>query len=394
MTTSRPDQRLYDGSDPLYCPWTTKSGSYAYWVCRPWAQHFPGPKRVKLEGPTPEDRAAMARKLTRDVYQWSQNGTGLAPHTWSWLIYRYENDDVSPIQDVKANTRAGYVEAFAKIGRVIGDRPIGFLTYAEAKKMIRAMQANGRSDSYISRLFRHLRILVGYAVLLEAPGASKVRTMLGELKVKQPRPRSSVATAEQVAQIVEAADAKGLAAYATGLLIQWESALRGVDVFGHWLEAPGVGGIRRGKRLWQDGLTWSMVSDDCRSFAKVPSKTLNSLPEEMIFRLSDTTAQRLETLATRSKVGPVIVSERLGTPYTRDSRAAIWRALRADRGISDDVKMMDTRAGALTEAADAGASLVQLRDAAQHTTTDTTQRYLRSRNDNIHNVHELRRGGL
>lgn len=397
MANSNAPKALYDGSDPLFCPWTSRSKDRFYWRCRPWAKEFPGAHRAALPGHAEDgndlQRAAMARELTRAVYKWMNATPDVAPNTWAWLAHRYRTDDVSPIHDVKANTRAGYIEFIAKIEAVIGKQHIGFLTYVEARKMIRAMEGSGRSASYVSRIFRHIRILAGYGVALRAAGASDVRDMLGELRVKQGQPRTSVATPEHVLAIVEAADAQGLFAFGTGIMVQWETALRGVDVFGHWLDIPGTGGIRRGDKLWQDGLTWDMVSDDCRSFAKVVSKTRTALPETLHFQVGDETAARLRKLRGKVAFGPAIVSERNGLPYLGTSRAAVWRKLRCEAGVPDTVKMMDTRAGAITQAASAGATLIELRDAAQHRNSDTTQRYLRGRNESIARVHHLRESG-
>lgn len=391
MKTS--DPRLYDGSDPHYAPWTSASKGRVYWRCRPWAKEYPE-QRATLPGTVGDgrdlERAALARDMTMAVYKWHGATPDVAPNTWAWLAHRYRTDDVSPIHDVKPNTRAGYLEFIAKIEAVLGDRSIGFLTYVEARKMARAMDAAGRSASYIGRIFRHVRILAGYGVALQAPGAREVKEMLGELRVKQGPTRTTVAAPEQVLAIVEAADAAGLHAYATGIMLQWECALRGVDVFGHWLKVPGVGGIRRGDRLWQDGLTWEMIAPDCRSFRKVVSKTRDHLSETLEFHIGPETAGRLEQLSTR--VGPVIVSEQRGLPYELCSRSAIWRRLREQCGIPSEVKMMDTRAGAITQARDAGATLLELRDAAQHKDSTTTERYIRGRNTNIARVHHLRHG--
>jgi hypothetical protein len=181
-------------------------------------------------------------------------------------------------------------------------------------------------------------------------------------------------------------------AFALGVLLQWTFALRGVDVFGQWLERSGEGGIRRGRELWCDGLTWDMVAPDLSAFSKVISKTERSMPEPMRFSLEGLTEvqTRLRLIGNGKRIGPVICSERYGLPYTAESRSRAWARIRESLGLPS-IWLMDTRAGAITEGRQLGASVADLRDAAGHATTATTQRYMRGRAEAVEKVVHLRR---
>ena len=77
------------------------------------------------------------------------------------------------------------------------------------------------------------------------------------------------------------------------------------------------------------------------------------------------------------RVGPLIVDETAGRPYAGYAFAREWRTIARAAGIPDHVWNMDARAGAITEAEDAGADLDQIRSAAAHSQISTTKRYSR-----------------
>ncbi|NOX40530.1 MAG: hypothetical protein GXP05_08445 [Alphaproteobacteria bacterium] len=164
-------------------------------------------------------------------------------------------------------------------------------------------------------------------------------------------------------------------------MLQYELILRAVDVRGQWLKSyANEGGIIRGGTRWQDGLTWDMVRDDLTGFEKVVSKTARSAPEPRFFDLVNLPEiqERLAETPADKRVGPVILSmKRGGIPFTRQGWSQAWARYRKLAGIPEEIWMMDTRAGGVTEAKEMGADPWALRDAAQHANVDTTNRYAR-----------------
>jgi hypothetical protein len=75
--------------------------------------------------------------------------------------------------------------------------------------------------------------------------------------------------------------------------------------------------------------------------------------------------------------GPVIVNERTKVPWTDDEYRRQWRILATACGIPKTVKNMDSRAGGITEATEAGAELEHIKHAATHGDISMTQRYAR-----------------
>lgn len=401
---------LWDGSDPLYAPCISWNGSnpalrYPTWKCPArYVKAGYSIRRMKIDPPgTPEDehqttRAAQCRELTRQLETWWNNRDQprIDPNTWLYLIARYQTDEFSPIQEVKPNTRAGYIEQLDKLKRAIGKTKISDMTYEQIKRLQLGLKQKGRSVAYIHRFFNTLRRVARYGQALQIPEASAVASIMSDMRFQASPSRQIAPTREQVYRIIAAADAEGLAHYAVGIMIQYELALRAVDVRGQWLitdEQEG-GIIRNGKR-WADGLTWDMFDTDLTCFEKVISKTRKSMPEPYLFELTDLPEIRERLLAIRPEtpVGPVILStqgDRL--PYTTSGWSQAWARLRRAAGLPSDIWMMDLRAGAVTEAKELGADPYALRDAAQHSTINTTNRYSRARSAGANKVVQLRRG--
>lgn len=399
MTTY--DDRLWSDADPDYAPglmW--RSNGYPVWraprryVASGWAiKTVPLPKGSKGDG-LDRDRARICREQTREMVRWFENREAGRPEAYSigWIAAHYLHDEHSPFRQVKANTRADYRESCAYWQAAIGNLFPADLTHRKIREIEMAMKARGRSSAFIHRKFTMLRGLARYAKLEKVPGAADLSETLSDMRFQMAPKRTVAPTRAQVYAIAAAADAAGERGYATGVLIQFELILRGVDVFGQWLDADGTGGIARGKTRWQDGLTWDMVAPEAASITKVISKTAKSLPEPIEFSLAALPELRARILALappENRVGPLIVA-RGGLPYTRSGRAHAWARHRATAKVPKEVFMMDLRAGGVSEADSANAPREMLSQAAQHQNLETTARYVRGRSRAAASVIELR----
>ncbi len=397
---------LWDGSDPLYAPCTRRVKGLIYWQ-PPKKYRAAGYKigNVRLPGRADDgrdaERAAKARELTIDMLNWASGDIAprINPGTWGWLIARYKSDDVSPFRDLKPNSRDDYLFSLGRWEEAIGNAPIASTTLIELKSWQRGMQQKGRSASYIKRMFTMLRIVAGYGVALQAPGAREVKEILGEIRIKGPKARKVSPTPEQILAIVAAADTAGDTAFALGILLQWWLTLRAVDVRGQYLRmtaeeaaiAKAEGGITRGWFRWADGITWEMIDSDVTILTKTPSKTEDSAPDALEFDLTllPEVRARLRSIPAEQRVGPVIV-DRKGMPFNRYTWSDKFRQYRRAAGVPEDVWMMDTRAGAINHAKRAGASPILMQHAANHASLDTTNRYIREQNMSIAQVIKMR----
>ena len=135
---------------------------------------------------------------------------------------------------------------------------------------------------------------------------------------------------------------------ALGVTLQFECTLRQRDVIGEWIKD----GSEQGR--WQNGLTWSHIGAD----GILRKKTLKTgAPAE--HRLSDhpDLAVELDRVPLDRRVGPLVVDEKLGVPYTAERYRKWFRQIARAAGIPDTVWSMDARAGAITEGWRAARSL-------------------------------------
>lgn len=303
------------------------------------------------------------------------------PKTWCQLIARYMTDDISPYRDVKTNTRKSYDFQLNRWAEEIGSVALEDTDYAAIKGWQRKMEIDGRSHHYIKGMFTMLRIVAAYGVMLRAPGADSVRSILSAMRFSASAPRTVAPTQEQIEAIIAKADEAGDSMFALGLSLQWWLTLRAVDVRGQMLDGR-----------WQDGLTWTMVSSDLSTITKVPSKTERSNAEPMVWSLHSLPEirARLAAIPSDERVGPVI-KRAGGKTYDRFLWSDLFRRYRKQAGVPDEIKLMDTRAGAINHAKNAGATPIEMQHAANHADFSTTNRYVRGRNDAANKVIDLRR---
>lgn len=388
------DLSRLDG-DPAYAPGLSRAKGFCYWRPSPsLVKQGYSKQRYKLPGREGDGqdhaRAALCRQYTRDMLRWASGETKplVDVGTWGWLIGRYRSDEFSPFQEVKENTRDDYRFSLGRWEDAIGKTRITETDLPEIKRWQRAMQDNGRSVSYIKRMFTVLRIVAGYGKQLRADGARDVVDILSEMRIKTPKPRTIAPSEAQVLAVIAKADEAGDKAFALGIALQWWLTLRAVDVRGQYL---GKGSSAR----WADGLTWDMIDRDITTLTKTPSKTEQSLPDALVYDLTllpDVRA-RLQDIPLEQRVGPVI-RDRNGRPYNKRDWARIWRKHANAAGLPEELKMMDTRAGALSHARRLGVSGFDLRDQANHASIETTNRYIRGKNDTVNNVIALRTGTM
>jgi integrase len=391
---------LWDGSDPTYAPCTGASDGHVYWKApKKYRDAGYAMKSKRLVGKVGDGldlkRAAEARDLTRDMVRWYEEGEVKAkPGTWSGLIGRYKSDDISPLQEVQPNTRKSYLEHIAYWEPVLGDEPVEDFDFAEAKRIEKGMRDNGRSRSFIKKRFTMLRMIVGYGVAIKWAHAAAIRDVLSEVKTKTPKPRSASPTDAQITAIIAAADEAGDSSFALGVMFQWNLALRAMDVRGDFFDLrPGEerSGICRGQKRWVNGLTWDMFDRDVTTLTKTPSKTDESLPDQIVWDLTlvPTLRARLLDVPAEKRVGPVIVDQR-GMPYDRFMWGKLWRTHRKTAKVPDTIWMMDTRAGAINDAKRKGASKIEMQQQANHASGATTERYIRERSEGANNVLRIR----
>ncbi|CAA2138740.1 hypothetical protein [Methylobacterium bullatum] len=153
--------------------------------------------------------------------------------------------------------------------------------------------------------------------------------------------------------------------------------MRQKDVIGEWEPIPtgeAASGIVLNGRRWVNGLTWSDIATDL-VVRKATTKTGAFAAHDL--KLCPLVVALLDKVPGDRRVGPLILDETAGRPFAESAYGREWRIVAKAAGVPDHVWNMDARAGAITEAEDAGADLDHIRSAAAHAQTSTTQRYSR-----------------
>jgi hypothetical protein len=204
-------------------------------------------------------------------------------------------------------------------------------------------------------------------------------------------PRESVITFSQAEAFVAEALRRGELGMAMAQAIQFECFLRQGDVIGSWRNAPDdcdlqAGEIRFGDRVWR-GLTWEQLQ----------------LGSDLIIRTSKTGQPAVHSLEVCALVvmclktpgcpteGPV-AARKDGRPWEdRRSFGKMWRKIASDAGLPKGVWNLDSCAGAISEATEAGASDDDGARNAAHANKSTTRRiYKRLGHESSVRVHKSR----
>ncbi|NMN58020.1 hypothetical protein FHT36_001922 [Xanthobacter sp. SG618] len=381
-----------------------KKGRAAYWVARHdivKKGYRPETVRIHFNPQEPDhlqEIAARCRVLQQEMLTWAGEGRAAAetrPHDGSMasLIRLYQTDEASPYRDIKWNTRRTYDQIVRYIetsyGLValheIGIRDIRrWYDQAKAPKDPRSPETTRKAHGVVTMLRR----LFGYGVMAEVPECERLARIMAEARFKQPARRRERLDASHVTAFIASAIESGRLSLALGTAIQFETTLRQRDVIGEWLIDDGTaanGVVHKGRR-WSDGLTFENISGTV--IRKRTSKT-GKVVEHDLSDLPDTLAE-LDLIPVDRRTGPIVLNEETGLPYTKLNYIKWFRIIARKVGLPDEVWNMDARAGAVTEALDAGAQPNDVMNAAGHTQLSTTQGYDRTSLQKASRVAKLR----
>ena len=220
-----------------------------------------------------------------------------------------------------------------------------------------------------------VRRMIAYGVTLGYDDCFRADVILGKLRFPTPPARRSRLTFDQMNAIRVVAHAMGLGSIALATTLQFELSLRQKDVIGEWEPAPlSEGGIVHKGTRWANGLQWSEI-DLAMLLRKTHIKT--GAYVEFDLKLYPTLIEEIERVPRENRIGPMIISERTGEPYKHRTFTQTWRKVADKAGVPKTVWNMDARAGAISEAYDAGAFETDVMKHAGHKNRQTSARYNR-----------------
>lgn len=362
-----------------------------YWVaanCSRQAGAYPQ-KTVRLKDQTPEGdeaRAFQCQQLHMELQLWLAGKGGKQEFrkadfdgTVSSLIRFYREHPQSPYHKLKYNTQKIYDQHLDLLRDVVGKRRLSTLTGVDFLSWYDkfATDDDGQRTliSTAHKLMNMFRITVSWGVVVELGHASRIRDILSEMRFTKPPARKTFLTYDQAVAVIEKAHEMGMPSIALAQALQFEFMLRQKDVIGEYLprNTPADSEIRSSGRPWVNGLLWSHLGED-----GVLRKQTTKTGAEAVFEVARYPLAVQEIARWRGpKTGPMIIDERSGLPYRNERFSKRWREIATAAGVPKEVYNMDSRAGGVTEATDAGAPLEMVRHHATHRDARTTARYSR-----------------
>lgn len=416
--TSKKDP-LWDDSDPYFAPGRMrrkrKSGYRYLWL--PHKNDVKAgflPKSRELPDGESDDavrrRAALCRQYQRELVRWRQEGETARPHhtpgTWAAIIERYENDELSPFQRLQPSTQQNYSDYHRAIERRIGARPIAATTGEDLLRWHANFRKSAQKRGHAGWVqAKHcmgaIRRLAKYAVLTGHMEAASIETLFRSLQFRGGEARTVYPTWAQIEAFVREADAVGRGSIGTTILMMYELARRRSEIIGQYVKLrrgePATGIVWNGKR-WHPGILWSDIDSDWALHFR-ENKNRDKPARQFPLPKYPALYERLAGRPASARIGPLIISETSGRPYSVEQFRKEFDKIAAAAGWPDEIWSMDCRAGGATEIAEAVSEMgisdeVVLERLIEshtgHTTKNMTKRYARQTAQAIETVARLR----
>lgn len=359
------------------------------------------PSWVRLHCPdTPDGRAqlaALCKSLQSQMLSWSANEGKFQKAgydgTVASLARNYFSDEFSPYRKLKWTSQLHQDKHAKIILSTVGARQIGKLLGPDFLRWSANWSAPAAEDRP-PRLWRAkhcmdtVRRMVSYGVTLGYEDCFRADRILGKLRFSTPPARRSKMTFEQVQLVRETAHSEALGSIALATVLQFELSLRQKDVIGEWEPVSQTDGgiVHRGTR-WTNGLQWSDI-DAGMILRKTHIKT--GAYVEFDLNLYPAVLEEIGLVPREKRIGPVIISETTGEPYKHRTFTQTWRRIANKAGVPSGIWNMDARAGAISEAYDAGAGETDVMKHAGHKNRQTSARYNRGTIEQTSRVARLR----
>lgn len=375
-----------------------------YWVADPeLVKRGYTPKTQRLVGDprNPDDflqMAATCRRLHAEMLEWKAGrfatGNRQPLGTISWLCDAFLTDPDSPYHELRDATQRFYDRYAAKIKETVGQVIVTKVVGQTVRRWHREwVDLYGQRGGYAC--VQTLRRVLSYGVEIGDEPALRLSGMLKHMEFKTPSKRKARPTYQQVEALRIAAHKAGRPSIALAITLQFDLGLRQKDVIGEWV-TPGraerqeiEGAITDGPRVWQWGLTWNQIDDDLVMRKPTSKSNGTEIAEHSLSLYPDVMAELMKIPPER-RIGPVLIDEKTRRPWSAGHFSRQFRKIARAAGWPDDVWNMDSRAGAVSEAFEAGADAADVMRAATHRQMSTTMIYNRGGVVQSSRVAELR----
>ena len=344
------------------------------------------PSSIRIHETDTAEIAALCRKLTAEVFEWLAMREGASKRivndpTWSDLTRAYMLNEDSPYHSVKYNTRKTYRFDLDALDGLIGHVALNSMNLAFFKKLYDGIRHRGDGKDHVTQAHRSIsmmRRMLSYGIASEIKGCERLATILSNTRFEQPTRRVVAMTREHVETFIRKAVELNRPSLAISTALQFETSLRQRDCIGEWVPLNGKAPMSNfviGKAEWANGLTWANIDDQWR-LSKRTTKTGQVVSHDLT--LCPIAFELLNQVPEAERIGPIIIDERANRPYAEHAFQQQWRWVANEAGIPKEIRNMDARAGAASEADAAGATLDDVRSAMGHSDAKTTLRYIRN----------------
>ena len=326
------------------------------------------------------------------------------------LVHCYRTDPDSPYQKNRYHVRQNRDSMLRRIVAKHGDMKLSEIRARGLLGWHKEWSTEGQRAATGRTFIGQLRALFSFgASLLEDADCERLCGAMSKMRFESTKARTVSLTAEQATMVrVKAREHFGWHSLALAQAFQFECTLRQKDVIGELvpISEPGISDVVFRKQKWLRGLRWEEIDENLilrhvtskkQKLAQVDLKLapmvleeLQLLLEEPLIVVNEATKSITVNRSLLPPSGPVILSEINALPWTGNEYRRKWRQVARKCGIPDEVKNMDTRSGAISEAIQAGAPIEFVRHAATHSDVSQTADYDRSQAEATEKVMKLR----
>lgn len=343
--------------------------------------------------------AQQCRRLQSEMLSFSRMGGFVHPKkdlTIRDLVNAYQTDKSSRFHKRRWATRKNNVGTLRNIVEKHGTVALKDIRFRDLTLWHDEWSAGGAKLAMGHHVMGLLRSMVGFGMaMLEDPECERLCTIMPKLRLETGnQPREEALSYEQAEAIIQKAHESNFHSMALAQALQFDCMFRQMDIIGQWvpMTEPLITDVVNRKRgKWSRGIRWEEI-DQNWILRHVTSKKNKKIEIDM--KLAPLAKRELDLqiarLGTRPPKGPIIVYEGSGVPWVPSEFRRKWRAMARAAGVPDEVRNMDSRAGAISEATEAGAELEHVKHAATHSNINMTERYARSKNKKIANVQRIR----
>lgn len=350
-----------------------------------WVASAPGyPLRTaNLTGVPLDELPARCAGLEAEMVRWAGDEPVRAfDGTLGALLSIYQTHEESPYRNLKPASRIPYDHYLGKLAQTYGGARLDLLTGLDIKGWHKVWRGpDGDKLGAATTALNVLKAAVTFGRVSGFPHCERLREMMRTLRLPEPAPRDMAPTAADVDKLREAAHGLGYHSAAFCYALQFETTARQWDLIGQWADMsdPRPSAVTCRGEKWI-GPTWAAI-DANAILTLTPSKTENTTRAKVHVNLSrcPMVMAELALIPEKARRGPLIVNEATRLPYRWSTWREAWRAVREDAGLSPDLWNRDLRAGGITEAEMAGATVDDRAKLAGHSKKVNASVYSRDR---------------